>query len=124
MPGAGRTHGPPATKVAGGSDHRFSRNNRHSPRNGFTAYTSSPRRPGLIAAVPPGSTRGLTPASGCRDRTISPSALFAFVSRKQRVHRIPHPTLVTIAKRPSDRARDGVNHKTDLRFGKSEIFFI
>jgi hypothetical protein len=25
MPGAGRTHGPPATRNAGGSDHRFSR---------------------------------------------------------------------------------------------------
>jgi hypothetical protein len=25
MPGAGRTHGPPATKKAGGSHHRFSR---------------------------------------------------------------------------------------------------
>jgi hypothetical protein len=28
MPDAGRTHGPPATKMAGGSHHRFSRNNR------------------------------------------------------------------------------------------------
>jgi len=34
MPGAGRTHGPPATKNAGGSHHRFSRDNRHSPRDG------------------------------------------------------------------------------------------
>jgi hypothetical protein len=34
MPDAGRTHGPPATKIAGGSHHRFSRNNRHSPRDG------------------------------------------------------------------------------------------
>ena len=39
MPDAGRTHGPPATKKAGGSHHRFSRNNRHSPRDGFNAYT-------------------------------------------------------------------------------------
>jgi hypothetical protein len=35
MPGDGLTHGPPATKKAGGSHHRFSRINRHSPRNGF-----------------------------------------------------------------------------------------
>jgi hypothetical protein len=27
--------------------------------------------------------------------------------RANRVHRIPHPTFVTIAKRPSSRARDG-----------------
>jgi len=38
MPDAGRTHGPPATKNAGGSYHRFSRDNRHSLRDGFTAY--------------------------------------------------------------------------------------
>jgi len=34
MPDAGRTHGPPATKNAGGSYHRFSRDNRHSLRDG------------------------------------------------------------------------------------------
>jgi hypothetical protein len=38
MPGAGRTHGPPATKNAGGSHHRQGRSNRHSLRDGFTAY--------------------------------------------------------------------------------------
>jgi hypothetical protein len=31
-----------------------------------------------------------------------------------RVHRIPYPTFVTIAKRPSFRARDGANHAGDL----------
>jgi hypothetical protein len=35
MPDAGRTHGPPATKKAGGSYHRQGRNNRHSLRDGF-----------------------------------------------------------------------------------------
>jgi hypothetical protein len=39
MPGDGLTHGPPATKKAGGSHQGFSRINRHSLRNGFTAYT-------------------------------------------------------------------------------------
>ena len=62
----------------------------------------------------------LTPASGRQDHTISPSAATSLVrvlviahrlfknppcnpSRAQRcrVHRIPHPTSVTIAKRPS-----------------------
>ena len=35
MPDAGRTHGPPATKNAGGSHHRISRFNRHSLRDWF-----------------------------------------------------------------------------------------
>jgi hypothetical protein len=35
MPGAGRTHGPPAKWKAGGSHHRQGRNNRHSLRDGF-----------------------------------------------------------------------------------------
>ena len=35
MPDAGRTHGPPADRKAGGSYHRFSRYNRHSLRDGF-----------------------------------------------------------------------------------------
>src|SRR5258708_40159145 len=47
MPDAGRTHGPPATKNAGGSHHRFSRNNRHSLRDGLRLITRSPRRPGF-----------------------------------------------------------------------------
>jgi hypothetical protein len=34
----GRTHGPPATKNAGGSHHRSAATPRHSLRNGFTAY--------------------------------------------------------------------------------------
>ena len=39
------------TKKAGGSDHRLSRINRHSLRDGVTAYTRPPRCPGLIATV-------------------------------------------------------------------------
>jgi hypothetical protein len=38
MPGDDLTHGPPATKKAGGSYHRFSQINRHSLRDGSTAY--------------------------------------------------------------------------------------
>ena len=43
MPGAGRTHGPPATKKAGGSDHRQGRSNRHSLRDGLRLIARSPR---------------------------------------------------------------------------------
>jgi hypothetical protein len=45
----------------------------------------------------------LTPASGRQDHTTSPSAEAPLVLRRNRVHRIPHPTFVTIAKRPSYR---------------------
>jgi hypothetical protein len=44
---------------------------------------------------------GLISASRYQDHTTSPSATSAFVSCARRVHRIPRPTLVTIAKRPS-----------------------
>jgi hypothetical protein len=47
MPGAGRTHGPPATKNAGGRDHRQGRSNRHSLRDGFTAYRALSPETGL-----------------------------------------------------------------------------
>ena len=43
MPGAGRTHGPPANKKAGGSHHGFSQISRHSLRNGFN---------GVLRALP------------------------------------------------------------------------
>jgi hypothetical protein len=43
MPGDCLTHGPPAEKIAGGSDHRRRRINRHSLCDGVTAYTRPPR---------------------------------------------------------------------------------
>jgi len=48
MPGEGLTHGPPATKKAGGSHHRISQIIRHSLRDGFTAYTRSPQGPAFL----------------------------------------------------------------------------
>ena len=102
MPDAGRTHGPPATRKAGGSHHRQGRNNRHSLRNGVTAYTRSPRSTGLVslrraaqrlAALDPSVGR-----SGPRDFAVR----FGRVrQQRQNVHRIPLPTFLTIAKRPS-----------------------
>ena len=66
MPGDDLTHGPPANKKAGGSDHRFGRVNRHSLRNGVTAYTCSPRSAGLISLhrLTGSSPASLIPASG------------------------------------------------------------
>ncbi len=51
MTDAGRTHGPPATKKAGGSHHRFSQNKRHSPRDGLRLIRDLPGVPGLLATV-------------------------------------------------------------------------
>jgi hypothetical protein len=67
--------------------------------------------PGERAFLPPSPPRSLlleslTPASRRQDHTISPSASATLVSRSFRVHRIPHPTFVTTAKRPS--YRDGM----------------
>jgi hypothetical protein len=55
----------------------------------------------------------LTPASECQDHTASPSARNITRQLMRRVHRIPHPTLVTIAKRPSC-GRGTMRHATDL----------
>jgi hypothetical protein len=65
--------------------------------------------PGDRALLPPssmGRTIDLAPASGRQDHTISPSAKASFVratncAQRFRVHRIPLPTSVTIASRPS-----------------------
>ena len=51
MPDAGRTHGPPATKNAGGSHHRSSRSNRHSLRDGLRLIRALLGVPGFLAAV-------------------------------------------------------------------------
>src|SRR4029077_12236198 len=57
MPGEGLTHGPPATKKAGGSHHGFSQINRHSPRNGFNGVVLRGDRTGDRAFLPPSSAR-------------------------------------------------------------------
>jgi hypothetical protein len=73
--------------------------------NGFNGFLRA--LPGDRAFLPPSSARwmsifaNLTPASGRQNHTTSPSARCAFVSCAARVHRIPRPTFVTIAKRPS-----------------------
>jgi hypothetical protein len=67
--------------------------------------------------------RELIPASGYQDATTSPSARNAFVFRIESVHRIPHPTFVTIAKRPSVQGR-GTAVLMDLIWAKREgIYF-
>src|SRR6266849_4285038 len=92
---------------------------------------SAPGRADLTSA-------NLTPASRRQDHTTSPSASASFVSapfdrsRESRpaitshaqccrVHRIPFPTSVTIAKRPSV-GRDGEGYRSDLGQAGNEIF--
>src|ERR1700733_12575728 len=82
--------------------------------------------PGDRALLPPSSLRSLllknlTPASGRQDHTPSPSASVSLVSRHRRVHRIPLPTSVTIAIRPScGGGMAGRIH--NFRFSEREIF--
>ena len=72
-------------------------------------------------------TRGLISASGDRDRTISPSAKMLSSTRFKRaehprVHRIPLPTSVTIAIRPSWWRRDGRDKSMKFRKAEAEYF--
>ena len=62
-----------------------------------------------------------TPASGRQDHTTSPSASIAPVLRRQRVHRIPRPTFVTIAKRPS--CERGTAALMELIWAKREAIY-
>jgi hypothetical protein len=94
---AGRTHGPPAIKKAGGRYHKVQPINRPSLRNGVTAYGALSPGTGLSC---PRHARDhhlarLTPASGCQDHTASPSVSASLVARHQHVHRIPRSTFVT-----------------------------
>src|SRR6202000_2120871 len=76
---------------------------RPSLRNGFTAYFVLSLATGFLSPSPARSSllEDLTPASGRRDHTTSPSTSHAVRQKRISVHRIPHPTSVTIAIRPS-----------------------
>jgi hypothetical protein len=90
------------------------RKHRHSLRNGLRLIRALLGVPGLLATVAfakrPGES--LIPASGDQDHTTSPSAPASPVLRHGSVHRIPTPTSVKIASRPSDGIRTrGYNHE-------------
>jgi hypothetical protein len=71
--------------------------------NGFNGFLRA--LPGDRAFLSPSSAEissvDLMPASRHQDHTTSPSASMRVVFTQRSVHRIPHPTFVTIAKRPS-----------------------
>jgi hypothetical protein len=107
------------------SHHGHTGNTRHSPHNGFTvSFVLSPViglscHRHLTDSYP----RSLTPASRRQDHTTSPSADQRIRLCAIRVHRIPRSAFVTIAKRPSQRRRDGGGCIADLGKGRSGIFF-
>jgi hypothetical protein len=123
MPGDGLTHGPPANKKAGGSDHRLSRISRHSLRNGVTAYTRPPRCPGLIATVALRITARLDPSvgrSGPRDFAVR--VRHARPSWQTRPSH-PRPTVRDDRpKRPSSSRQDAREAVCDLPDEASGIF--
>jgi hypothetical protein len=130
MPGEGLTHGPPATKKAGGSHHGFSQINRHSPRNGFNGVVLPGDRTGDRAFLPPSSARSSSRQLGISVGMPGPHdfAVRNDISRphkdcalNHRVHRIPLSTLVTIAKRPSCESRTA-GHNTISDFRQQKIF--
>jgi hypothetical protein len=112
------------------SHHRFTGITRPSLRNGFNGFLRA--LPGDRAFLPPSpggiAPQGLISASGYQDHTtspyaaalssgsisIEPDAAASIASRAQRV--------VTIAIRPSQRARDGGSSKIDLPDGESGKF--
>src|ERR1700722_12642270 len=67
----------------------------------LTAYFAlSPVIGFLVTVASRNFPRSLTPASRRQDHTTSPSAVGAIRLWCHRIHRIPCPTFVTIAKRP------------------------
>jgi hypothetical protein len=84
---------------------------RHSPRDGFTAYSALSSVTGLSCHRPPRNAkhcRELMPASGHQDHTTSPSARRALVSTPSCVHRIP-PRVRDDRETPLLSRRDGAS---------------
>jgi hypothetical protein len=92
-PGAGRTHGPPAIKKAGGRHHRFGRTSGLPCATVLRLIARSPRGPGFLAPVArkPRQLESLASASGGQDHTPSPSAPTSLVVRLST--RPSHPAL-------------------------------
>ena len=95
MPDAGRTHGPPATKKAGGSHHRLGRNNRHSLRDGLRLIARSPWCAGLLATIACKLvTRKLDPSvggSGPHAFAVREAVVVGALKARSTPSRPPHP---------------------------------
>jgi len=101
MQGAHRTHSLACeSKNTRVSHHRYNAINRHSLRDSVTAYFVLSPVTGFLATVARGLLHDLgasVGASGPHDFAVR---VVSLVLRHCRVHRIPLPTFVTIAKRP------------------------
>jgi len=128
MPGEGLTHGPPATKKAGGSYHRFSQIIRHSPRGGFNGVLRA--LPGDRAFLPPspnGSIRRLDTSvgvSGPHDFAVRQSAVRPHENSRAPLSRPSHPVprFVTTRDPPLLPGQDARMISTDLRKTEVEYF--
>ena len=103
-----RTRGPRASKVARGRTTGVAGSSDLPCAMVLTAYFVLSPVPGLCCHRRPQiESANLTPASGRQDHTTSPSARNVIRLLTCRVHRIPSPASVTIAKRPFCVGRDG-----------------
>ena len=111
-----------------------------SPVIGLFCHRRLANMAGPRPVGPTSPPQNLTPASRRQDHTTSPSAATSFVCapvhrsrvgprpaipiarRRCRVHRIPCPTSVTIAKRPSRVGRDGEGSTVDLGQARTKKF--
>ena len=103
--------------------HRLRRIIRPSLRNGFNGFLRA--LPGDRAFLPPSPARTLQTwrqHRGARTTRLRRPRTTSFVVVTCRVHRIPHPTFVTIAKRPSYRGRTAWRSKGVSTGPRSEIF--
>jgi hypothetical protein len=123
MPGAGLAHGPPATKNAGGSHHRFSRTSGIPRAMVLTFIRVLLGAPGFLATVATRIiSRRLSISVGMPGPHDFTSASLAFVSRKPNVHRIPASRVVTIARNaPLNEA--GWRHTITISDKAKEIYF-
>jgi hypothetical protein len=120
--------GPRAAKKHA-AEPQVSRTTRPSLRNGFTAYTQSPRRPGLFATV------ATTRFTRCADLSVGRPGPCDFTVRKltyvgvpkhaapHRGHRIPHPTPRDVRAAPLFNEAGCPRGKHRFRKMQSEIFF-
>ncbi len=98
------------------SHHRFAGEPAFPARWFYDFLRALPGEPGFFATIIGGiASADLTPASGCQNHTTSPSA--QAIARQSMRQRPPHPaspTFVTVAIRPSSRARDARRSASDL----------
>ena len=107
------------------SHHRFAETIRHSLRNGFTTYSALSPAIGLSCHRPRSDAKHHrqvdASVEASRPRGFVVREISTFVLCAIRGHRLPQPTSVTIAIRPSWWARDGRQDAFDLPDVTTEI---